>query len=358
VGNGGGGEGVSDGSGNDSNNGGSKDSGGDKDGNDDNNADDDNDKVDNDDDDDKNHSNHDIDDDNKDDDDKFDNDKDNNNNDDDDNNDDDGNNNNNDDEDNDNDNDNNDDDDDDDNDNDDDNNDDNNNNDDDEDDNNDEDDNEDKDDDEDDDNEEDNDNDNENEDNNAMTITKVRNDGETPMIWPHSTQQSALCWGGREERLMPDCGCCGWRQQRWCAMCSVNQGKRRTPSAHAAIVTMTMLCKCSMAMATVMAIQGRQLDNGNWTTMMGQQQCDEDGWPATCRTLASAAPFIQSNNQLKCTVLGGWDERERRFGGTETQKWVKVELIEWRLISTQSIPNQPSTHPRAANAREPIPHAS
>jgi hypothetical protein len=28
------------------------------------------------------------------------------------------------------------------------------------------------------------------------------------------------------------------------------------------------------------------------------------------------------------------------------------------LISTQSISNQPSTHPRAANAQHPIPHAS
>jgi hypothetical protein len=35
-----------------------------------------------------------------------------------------------------------------------------------------------------------------------------------------------------------------------------------------------------------------------------------------------------------------------------------VDLIEWRLISTQSIPIQPSAHPRAANAGEPIPHAS
>jgi hypothetical protein len=35
-----------------------------------------------------------------------------------------------------------------------------------------------------------------------------------------------------------------------------------------------------------------------------------------------------------------------------------VELIEWRLISTQSIPNQPSAHHRAANTQEPIPHAT
>jgi hypothetical protein len=57
------------------------------------------------------------------------------------------------------------------------------------------------------------------------------------------------------------------------------------------------------AMAT--AIQGRQLGNSNRMTMMGQQQCDDDGWPATCRTLASAAPSIQGNNQLMWAVLGG-----------------------------------------------------
>jgi hypothetical protein len=113
-----------------------------------------------------------------------------------------------------------------------------------------------------------------------------------------------------------------------------------------------------MATATATAIRGRQLGDGDWTTMMGQQRCDDDGWPATCRTLASAAPSIQGNNQLMWTVLGGRDERDGRFGGTETQKWVEVELIEWRLISTQSIPNQPSAHTRATNAREPIPHAS
>jgi hypothetical protein len=113
-----------------------------------------------------------------------------------------------------------------------------------------------------------------------------------------------------------------------------------------------------MAMATAMAIRGQQLGSSNWTTMMGQQWCDDDGWPATCRMLASAAPSIQGNNQLMWTVLGGWDKREGQFGGTETQKWVKVELIKWRLISTQSIQNQPSSHPGVANAQEPILHAS
>jgi hypothetical protein len=66
-----------------------------------------------------------------------------------------------------------------------------------------------------------------------------------------------------------------------------------------------MLCQCSMAMATAMVIWGWQLDDGNRTTMMGQQWCDEDGLPATCRTLASAASSIQSNSQLMWTVLGG-----------------------------------------------------
>jgi hypothetical protein len=60
-----------------------------------------------------------------------------------------------------------------------------------------------------------------------------------------------------------------------------------------------------MATAMVMAIQGWQLGDSDWTTMMGQQQCDDDGWPVTCRTLASAAISIQGNNQLMWTLLGG-----------------------------------------------------
>ena len=38
---------------------------------------------------------------------------------------------------------------------------------------------------------------------------------------------------------------------------------------------------------------------------MGQQRCDGNGWPETCRMLVSAAPPIQGNNQLMWTVWGG-----------------------------------------------------
>jgi hypothetical protein len=48
----------------------------------------------------------------------------------------------------------------------------------------------------------------------------------------------------------------------------------------------------TLSMKTTAALWGWQLDNGNWTTAMGQQQCDGNGWPATCRMLASAAPPI------------------------------------------------------------------
>ncbi len=48
----------------------------------------------------------------------------------------------------------------------------------------------------------------------------------------------------------------------------------------------------TLSMKTTAALQGRRLDDGDWTTTMGRQQCDGDGWPATCRTLASAAPPI------------------------------------------------------------------
>jgi hypothetical protein len=48
----------------------------------------------------------------------------------------------------------------------------------------------------------------------------------------------------------------------------------------------------TLSMKTTAALQGWRLDDGNWTTTMGRQQCDGNGWPATCRTLASAAPPI------------------------------------------------------------------
>ncbi len=48
----------------------------------------------------------------------------------------------------------------------------------------------------------------------------------------------------------------------------------------------------TLLMKTTAALQGWQLDNDNWTTTMVQRQCDGNGWPATCRTLASAAPPI------------------------------------------------------------------
>jgi hypothetical protein len=74
---------------------------------------------------------------------------------------------------------------------------------------------------------------------------------------------------------------------------------------------------------------------------IGQQGFDGNGWPATCRTLASAAPPIQDNNQLMWTVWGGGDKREELLGGIEPQKRVKVELIEWsQLFPTQLISNQ------------------
>jgi hypothetical protein len=61
-------------------------------------------------------------------------------------------------------------------------------------------------------------------------------------------------------------------------------------------------------------------ENSNWTTTMGRQQFNGNGWPATCRMLASAAPPIQGKNQLKWRVLGAGEEREGRFGGIEPQK--------------------------------------
>ncbi len=91
------------------------------------------------------------------------------------------------------------------------------------------------------------------------------------------------------------------------------------------------------AMTTMAAIQRWQLDNSNRTTAMVQRQCNGNGRPATCRTLASAVSPIQGNNQLMWPVWGGGDKREGQFGGIEPQKRVKVELIEWRSIDLHSI---------------------
>ncbi len=78
---------------------------------------------------------------------------------------------------------------------------------------------------------------------------------------------------------------------------------------------------------------------------MGQQQWDGNGQPATCRTRASAAPSIQSNNQLFWTVWGDGDNREGQFGGIEPQKRVEVELIEWRSLDLHSINSKSIFHP-------------
>ncbi len=84
---------------------------------------------------------------------------------------------------------------------------------------------------------------------------------------------------------------------------------------------------------------------------MGQQGCDGDGWPATCRMLASAAPPIQGNNQLMWIVQEGGDKREGQFGGIESQKGVKVELIEWRSIDLHSINSKSTFHSPQSDKR-------
>ena len=107
-------------------------------------------------------------------------------------------------------------------------------------------------------------------------------------------------------------------------------------------------------------------DDGRWdddnemaTRTNGRRRCDGDGRPATRRTLASAAPPIQGNNQLMSTVWGGVDKREGQFRGGEDRKgsmWRRLSGD--HFISTQSIPNLPSGHPSAEKGPEPIPHVS
>jgi hypothetical protein len=58
-----------------------------------------------------------------------------------------------------------------------------------------------------------------------------------------------------------------------------------------------------MATATAMAIRGWQLDDGNWTTMMGQQRCDDDGWPATLDCTSIVSPLLPLRCSPNCTDL-------------------------------------------------------
>ncbi len=63
-----------------------------------------------------------------------------------------------------------------------------------------------------------------------------------------------------------------------------------------------------MRMKTMVAIQGQQSDNVGWTTTMGQQQCDGNVQPATCRILACPS---------KATInyCGQFEEEETRERG-------------------------------------------
>jgi hypothetical protein len=107
----------------------------------------------------------------------------------------------------------------------------------------------------------------------------------------------------------------------------------------------------STATATATAIRGRRLEDGDWMTTMGRLRCDDDGRPATCRTLASAAPPIQGKNQLMWTIWGGGDNREGRFGGVEPQRRVEVEIIEWRSIDLHSIDSRSTFRPPQSGKR-------
>jgi hypothetical protein len=65
-----------------------------------------------------------------------------------------------------------------------------------------------------------------------------------------------------------------------------------TATATATAMMPLPLPTATLSMKLTVALRGRRLDDGDWTTTMGRRQCDGDGWPATCRTLASAAPPI------------------------------------------------------------------
>ncbi len=92
-------------------------------------------------------------------------------------------------------------------------------------------------------------------------------------------------------------------------------------------------------------------DDDGTTRTNGRRRCDGDGRPATRRTLASAAPTIQGNNQLVSTVWGGVDEREGQCRGGGRQKRVDVEEIEWRSLHLHSINSKPTFRPPQCRER-------
>jgi hypothetical protein len=65
-----------------------------------------------------------------------------------------------------------------------------------------------------------------------------------------------------------------------------------TAMAMATAMMLPPLPLATLSMKMTAALRGWQLDDRNWTTTMGRQQCDGDGWPATCRMLVSAVPPI------------------------------------------------------------------
>jgi hypothetical protein len=152
------------------------------------------------------------------------------------------------------------------------------------------------------------------------------------------------------------------RQQQWqgnvveatltkTALTAMEETATAMATATAMVMMRPPLPMATMSMTTTAALQGRQWDDDDWTMTMGQHQCDGCGRPATCRTLASAAPPIEGKNQPMWTVWGGGDEREGRFGGIEPQKQVKVELIEWRSIDLHSIDFESTFRPPQSGKR-------
>ena len=87
------------------------------------------------------------------------------------------------------------------------------------------------------------------------------------------------------------------------------------------------------------------------TRMNGLWQCDGDGWPATCRTLAIAVPPIRLNNQTYVDSLGRSRREIGTIAGGGRQKRVGVDAIEWRSLHLHSINSKPTFQPHQCRER-------
>jgi hypothetical protein len=86
-------------------------------------------------------------------------------------------------------------------------------------------------------------------------------------------------------------------------------------------------------------------DSGNLRTMIGRWQMDGNNGTMSMAECVQVLRHPSKQQSTNVTVWGGGDEREGRFGGIESEKRVKVGLIEWRSVDLCSINSKSTFRP-------------